>query len=156
MTFDFDDGSSYDADPEDMEILAERYGQSVLDLQSTDFARLRERLREVVDHYFRNGAWPSKMDGILVDPDGTPDYENPDFYFEHWSEWPESGIRFGKWQIVGAPTKAQIAAAVLYQSSRSLYLQRALNRAAEKSGAKAPKVVTPEQFVKEAETRDDD
>lgn len=107
------------------------------------------RLRFLVAKYEDHQAWPSKFDGIGMDDESEDDlrYDVSDFYWEHWDDerhiWTD--------RPVGTPTSAAIAEAVLYQSMRGGLMQKALQTLAEETGRPAPRVVTPEQLLREME-----
>lgn len=104
----------------------------------TNYQVVADRLKFVVQKYVRHKAWPSKYDGIgLEEIDNDSKYDNPDFYWETWKSRDKK------------PTQAEIADQVMYQSMRVGILNKSLQDYANRKGKQVPRVVTPEQFLKE-------
>lgn len=114
----------------------------------TKYQIVADRLKFVVQKYVKYKAWPSKFDGIgLEETDSDSKYDNPDFYWKTWKNrdrnvWDKNPNR--------NPTHAEIAERVMYQSMRVGILNKLLQDYARRKGKPVPKVVTPEQFLKEA------
>jgi hypothetical protein len=118
----------------------------------TTYDQIAERLRFVVGKYIAYRAWPTKFDGLLHDAsDDDRRYDDPDFYFEHWDEWKETGKAWGTRTITDPPTWADVAEAVMYQQLRAGLMQQASQEVAAQNGVTPPKVLTPEQFLYELE-----
>jgi hypothetical protein len=113
--------------------------------------QVAERLVYVTGKYVEHRAWPSKFDGIGFEIESDLRYDDPDFYWEHWDEWEEAGLQWGNRTIHVPPNWAEVAEAVLYQQMRPGILQKILQQMAEETGRPAPRVVTPEQLLRELE-----
>lgn len=120
------------------------------------YLKVAKRLRFVTGKYIEHEAWPHKLDGLgqlldRGDEEGDildTDYDEPSFYSELWSEWPEAGIDFGipRRKITNPPKWADVAEAAMYQSMRGGLLQKALQRLGSKT-----QVIGPKRFLKEIE-----
>lgn len=149
LRIDFPDGSVLSMPEEWEAVFIAKYGSETKTLE-----HITERIRYITGKYVENQAWPSKFDGLHpnVDPDDPNPYENPDYYVEHWEDWPESGLEgWGENAVQTPPTWAQVADAVVYQGIRLGLMQKAMDRIAAKEGVKAPRVFSPQQFLDELE-----
>jgi hypothetical protein len=119
------------------------------------YPALAEQLVYVVGKYIEHRAWPSKFDGICTETEGEDinQYDDPNFYFEHWDDLDTEKLMRGGRPLSVSPTWAEVAEAVLYQSMRAGLLQQALNTLANEQGMEAPRVVTPERFLEMLEQR---
>jgi hypothetical protein len=140
---DFEDGSRFELPDEWQDVFVDYYG-----FDAVQYPALADRLRFVTGKYVAFQAWPTKYDGLGLEDLGDAQYDTADHYFELWSEWGTTGRQWGKRTIV-APTFADVAEAVMYQSMRSGILGKALQAEAERTGTRPVRVVSPAQFVKE-------
>lgn len=125
---------------------------------SAAYPALAEQLVYVVDKYIEHRAWPSKFDGIGTEREGEDinQYDDPNFYLEHWDDLDTEELMWGGRPLSVSPTWAEVAEAVLYQSMRAGLLQQALDRLAAEQGIEAPRVVTPERFLEMLEQRQEE
>ena len=100
-------------------------------------------MRFVVGKYAEHRAMPSKFDGIGVEETGDAEYDDPNYYFDLWDE------PFRGEPLAEPPGLSQIAEEVLYQSLRSVLMQKALDGYATEHGTKPIRVVTPEELLDE-------
>ena len=161
----FEDGSSFVLPTDWEDVFVSYFGAD-----RRKYGDLADRLRFVVGKYLEHRAWPSKFDGIALEDEdalGDSKYDSPDFYAESWEDHWAKVSRLSS--VPGAaetpkdtklhlrtsrpPTWAEIAEDVLYQHMRPGILQKALDEYSRREGGKAPRVVTPEQLLKELEQR---
>jgi hypothetical protein len=144
----FADGSRFALPREWEDVFADSFG-----FNPAVRPEVEARLRFLVAKYEEHRAWPSKFDGIGVDDETDARYDNPDFYWERWDDR-QGADRLWVGLPPGTPTSAEVAEAVMYQEMRPGLLQKALQAMAEETGRPAPRVLTPEQFLRELDDRE--
>lgn len=151
ITIKFLDNSEFSLPTDWEDVFADYYGQN-----PAIYPTVAEKLRFVTEKYVQNKAWPSKYDGLIqriereergeVAQINLSDYDNPDFYWEHWSDWPPEGINWDipRRKIKSPPAWADVAKAAMYQTIRGGLLQKGLQQLGSNL-----RVITPKQFLRE-------
>ena len=136
FTIVFEDGSLFSLPKGWTEAFIEKFGTENHD-------EIIEKIRVITSKYREHNAWPCKFDGIGCEDENDSKYDNPDFYWEHWTDWHsgnEHGMRGKKINI--PPSWAETAEALVYQILRVTLMSQALR-------PYGGRVVTTDELLKE-------